>query len=623
LPSLSENGFSFNNNFNFISAKRKKNILTTPTFFINLNKIITDTVLNYGVLLNVAQSNIDNEFFMAGNLRIGYNKLISNIYKDLPSIFFAQTNMLLRYKVFNFIAMYNYGSLSITENSNIIKGKNNNLYPQTFRFNFSHQYQFKRKKNLIIENNLTYFYQNIRKSSTISAMPQVFYFTKNKVRFGLNANINFNSAISRNYYPTLSSIINQNTNPDDVKRSRSTSVFFGFNVKRDFNIPMPKKFRNNKYCDAKFVVFLDLNGDKIMNENEVAVENVVLRMNEFEVITDAKGSASFINISFAKYKLQVLPLIDMGSWFPNVSDSLEVCGPEPIYLPFSKGVQVYGNVELDREAQSGEIYQKLDVSRFKLYLTDTTGKVYSSLTDINGNFSFYVPYAKYVLHFDEKVLGSNFYLPDNDIELDLSQGIDSYFHHFLIIEKKRKIRKKIFGPDGKITYVDETAESKKEKDKAGKDNNKQNSSNLKNNKAGQNGNSGINGADGMITFEAKFKQLDSLLEVLNRMIMRAATKPDVRAIVHQEMQLLIDELNATFTIVIEELPKSKNPTGILLQLLRMKKVEEVKKANGVKYYISGDYKSIVEAEKFCRDFQTSGFRKARVAKRNAILNPSK
>jgi tetratricopeptide (TPR) repeat protein len=47
-----------------------------------------------------------------------------------------------------------------------------------------------------------------------------------------------------------------------------------------------------------------------------------------------------------------------------------------------------------------------------------------------------VPYSKYTLKFDEKVLGSSFYLAENDINLDLRSGIESYYHNFLIIEKK-------------------------------------------------------------------------------------------------------------------------------------------------------------------------------------------
>ncbi len=622
LPSLNVNNLSFINVLTFSKIQRRNTKLTSSQgIFFNYNKFNLDTIISSGLQINLGQSNYENNFFAAGNMRFGYNKLLTKNYFNSPAVFFLQSNVTLRYKVWNIMAMYNYGSISLVESSRIIKGLVNNFYPQSFRINLSHQLQLKQYKKFILENNFVYFYMNTIKSNSISLFSQLFYYTKNYTRFGLNLNYNFNSSSGTgNLNLSQSAFLNQAFNSNEQKKNKSQAIFFGFNVKKDLFIPIPKRFRNTKYCDAKFVVFLDINGNKIKDENEVPVENVVLRMNDYEVITDATGSANFINISFAKYRIQVLPLIDMGAWFPNVGDSLEVCGPEPIYLPFSKGVQVYGNVELDRELQSSELYQKLDVSRFKLYLTDSTGKVYSTLTDNNGNFSFYVPYERYILHFDEKVLGSSFYLPDNDIDLDLRSGIESYYHHFLIIEKKRKIKKKIFGPDGKITYVEEEAGSKKsDKDKKAEKDEKNKNIIKSGDDVNKDGKSGSDGMNGMISFEAKFKQLDSLLEVLNRMIARAATKPDVRFIVHQEIQLLIEELNATFTIVIDELPKGKNPTGILLQLVRMKKVQEKKLNNGKKLYFSGDYKEITEAEKFCRDFQSSGFRKAKVVKRNDLI----
>jgi hypothetical protein len=464
---------------------------------------------------------------------------------------------------------------------------------------------------------------NLLKKNNIGIFSQLFYYTNNNFRFSIFTNFALNSSI-RVDYKNLSS----NATPivtEGSERNISNSLNFGATIKKDFAIPIPRRFRNNKFCDSKFVVFFDVNGNNKMEEGEVPLENVVLRMNDYEVITDEKGSASFINISFAKYRLQVFPLIDVGSWFPNVSDSMEVCGPEPIYIPFTKGVQVYGLVELDREEYAGQLYEKLDISRFKLYLIDSIGKTHTSVTDNKGNFNFYVPYSKYTLKFDENALGTNFYLPENDIELDLSSGIESYYHHFLIIEKKRKVKKKIFGPDGKITYVEEQSSSKSSKDKKTgdvkddlfltSDSLNQSDKNISNN--------GRDGKDGQFSLQVKETKLDSLIKLLNELLKKVATKADVKTIVKQEIQLLRDELNATFTIQIEEFPKGKRPTGVLLQLIRMKKVEELKLNDGKIVYYSGEYKTVQEAEKFCRDFQTSGFRNAKVANRKTLLTTKK
>jgi hypothetical protein len=610
--------FSLTNNISIITKPSKKNIKIVPFYFVNYYKQLIDKLLDYGIQFNITKSKFDKNKFVGGNVFAGYSTLINN--KSSGQVFTSQFNVFMRYKVWNIMALYGYGPFSIIEKINVLKYSPPTV-KQHVRATVGHQLQFK-NKYFIWENNLTLMYLNSLKRTSASYFSQLYYYTKNNTRFSFFWNYNITSGYGFQYnniipqpVPVVSS--------DRTKKNVSQGSIFGLNIKQDFGIPIPKKFRNTKFCDSRFIVFLDANGNGKMEDAEVPVENIVLRMNEFEVITNDKGSASFINISFAKYKLQVFPLIDLGSWFPNVPDSMEVCGPDPIYIPFTKGVNVYGVVELDREEYAGQLFDRLDVSRFKIYLIDSTGKSFTSITDNKGNFNFNVPYSKYTLKFDENALGTNFYLPENDIPLDLSTGIESYYHHFLIIEKKRKVKKKIFGPDGKITYVEEDASSKSKKDK--KDGNNEDdltkidSLNTKE----SNGLSGKDGKDASFNYQIKETKLDSLIKLLNELLKKVATKPDVRAIVKQEIQLLRDELNATFTIQIEQFPKGKRPTGVLLQLIRMKKVEELKLPDGKVVYYSGDYKTVQEAEKFCKDFQSSGFRNAKVANRKTLLSNNK
>jgi hypothetical protein len=619
FPNDSTASFTFNNLFLISNSKVKnKKIVVIPSYYVDIAGVNINRLISYGGQFNLVNKTFKKDYFVGGTVRAGYTNLLND--KSLGAVFNTQANIFIRYKVWNLLGLYNYGPFSNIEKINVLK-KSPNTVSQMIRISLGHQYQFK-NKHFLWENNQNYIYLNTFKRHTFGIFSQLFYFTDNNLRFAFFVNYNITSG----YGFTYSNVITTNSPSiplETQKRNYSQGTMIGINIKKDFAIPIPKRFRNNKFCDSKFVVFLDVNGNNKMEEGEVPVENVVLRMNDYEVITNDKGAASFINISFAKYKLQVFPLLDVGSWFPNVPDSMEVCGPEPIYIPFTKGVQVYGIVELDREEFAGQLFEKLDVSRFKIYLVDSTGRTHTSVTDNRGNFNFFVPYAKYTLKFDENALGNGFYLPENDISLDLSTGIESYYHHFLIIEKKRKVKKKIFGPDGKITYVEEDASSKGKKDKKnGEDdvNNLSKADSLNNANAN---NAGKDGKDGSINYQIKETKLDSLIKLLNELLKKVATKPDVRAIVKQEIQLLRDEINATFTIQIEEFPKGKRPTGVLLQLIRMKKVEELKLPNGKVVYYSGDYKTVQEAEKFCKDFQSSGFKKAQVANRKTLLNSNK
>ena len=613
LPTPSTSNMVFGNVLSFNPKPKKRPIQISPAVYVNYSRFFNDTLLSGGGQFNFSKSNFENNFFAGGTVRMGYNKLLSD--PQFGSIFNLQSNIFMRYRVWNIIGMYNYGPLGNYETATILKSTIN-AYPQTIRLSVGHQYQFK-NLHFVLENNPTYMYLNSLKRHSFSLFSQLFYFTDNNFRVSVNATINFTSGLSYiyDYSPSGTQFLPVETNQT---RITDKSVLFGVTLKKNFAIPIPKRFRNKKFCDANFVVFLDVNGNGKMEESEVPVENIVLRMGEYEVITDEKGRAGFVNTSFAKYHVQVIPLIDMGSWFPNIDDSVDVCGPDLMYIPFTKGTQVYGTVELDHETYSGEIFDKLDVSRFKIYLIDSAGRTFSSITDNKGNFNFYVPHAKYTLKFDEKALGTGFYLPENDISLDLRHGIESYYHHFLIIQKKRKVKKKIFGPDGKVTYVEEEGSSSLNK-------NDQNKNQVKNTSTGKSG-KGLNknsGPDSSAVSAVSETKLDSLIDLLNRLMAKMASKADVRSIVKQEMQDLIDQLNATFTIQVDELPNGTLPTGLLLQLSRLKKVESFKSVSGSTVYYSGDYKNINDAEKFCRDFQTSGFRKARVINKKQLLKKVK
>lgn len=620
LPNDSTASFNFNNLISLTNPTRKSknHVSIIPFYFFDIVGFQTNRLMNYGVQLNIANNKFKKDYYIGGSVRFGYSNLMN--IKGYGAVFNSQANLFIRYKVWNLLGLYNYGPFSNIEKVNVLTTSPATVN-QMIRISIGHQYQFK-NKHFVWENNPTYIYLNKLKRNTVSLFSQLYYYTDNRLRvcFFMNYNISSGLGYSYNVVTTGTPVLNT----ESQKKKITYGSLFGLNIKKDFSIPIPKRFRNNKFCDSKFVVFLDVNGNNKMEEGEVPVENVVLRMNDYEVITNEKGSASFINISFAKYKLQVFPLVDVGSWFPNVPDSMEVCGPEPIYIPFTKGVQVYGLVELDREEYAGQLFEKLDVSRFKIYLVDSTGKTHTSVTDNRGNFNFYVPYGKYTLKFDENALGTSFYLPENDIPLDLSTGIESYYHHFLIIEKRRKVRKKIFGPDGKITYIEEEASGKGKKDKKEGDSDENLLSKADSlNNANTNVDNGKDGKDGSFNYQIKETKLDSLIKLLNELLKKVATKPDVRAIVKQEIQLLRDELNATFTIQIEEFPKGKRPTGVLLQLIRMKKVEELKQPDGKIVYYSGDYKTVQDAEKFCKDFQASGFRNAKVANRKTLLSNKK
>lgn len=443
IPGFSQNNILFNNVLIFALPPKSK-VSYNPGIYLNYSDYFSEKLLSSGLQLSVNTYNPDENFRMGFFLKGGYNKLLN--YPELGTFFTAQTNTFLSYRTWNIYLRYFYGPQGVT---NIVYTLNNQRrYPQSFSAALSNQYQFK-NKHFLWENNVNYNYMNTNNRHSIGLFSQLFYFSNGGWRFNFNISYNYNISDSYKYSYIPGSANNYYLEPTD-KKMTNHNFQLGAGVKKDFAIPIPEKFRKTRFCNANFKVFLDVNGNKKFDTDEIPLENIVIRMNDFEVLTNVKGEASFLNMGLGLYGLQVLSLVDIGAWFAVVPDSMDVFGPAVIYIPFSKGVKILGNVQINREKFSNDIQENIDISRIKIFLVDSIGKVITSVTDNMGNFKFYVPYGKYTLKFDEKILGASFELTQNDIPLELLDGMESYYHTFFIIEKKRKVVNKKFGPDGKV-----------------------------------------------------------------------------------------------------------------------------------------------------------------------------
>ena len=191
-----------------------------------------------------------------------------------------------------------------------------------------------------------------------------------------------------------------------------------------------------------------------MDNDEVPLENIVIKVNGHEVLTDKDGKGKFVNIPCGTYEHSIVPLIDLDGWFTYSMDSIDIIG-EQYYVPFTRGVKVAGSIVLDREKYTKDVIATLDLSGIKIFTTDTLGNTMATMTDMQGNFNFYVPYGSYILSMDEEVLGDRFYIAQNHIPMDLYDGMDGFYQSFFIIEKRRSVKKKKFNEKGELIMVDE------------------------------------------------------------------------------------------------------------------------------------------------------------------------
>jgi hypothetical protein len=433
----------FSNLIFFGLDKRKKNMLV-PGMYVNYSEYFAQRLISQGLQFNISKSDPQENLRLGLTIKGGFNRLLSHPQYGL--FFTSQINSFVTYKTLNLNARYFYGPQSQFDVISSLSRQSK--YSQVLFLSAGHQYQFK-NKHFVFENTMSYNYTYINLRQNVSLFSQLFYFAQGGWRFNFNLNFNYNVSdnIRFTYDPAAQG---QYQAESGTNKQKTKSVQFGFGVKKDLGIPLPKKIAKRKYTTCQFKAFLDINGNRMFDKDEAPLENVIVRLDDYEAQTDINGELSFENIQMGKYRMQVLSLENLGAWFPIKSDSIDITGPGINYVPFTRGVQILGTVEVNREKFSAGMRENLDVSRIKIFLIDSAGRSVTTLTDKEGNFNFYLPYGNYTLRFDESVLGAEFELSQNDVPVQLYSGMESFYHSFYIVERKRKVKTKKFGADGTV-----------------------------------------------------------------------------------------------------------------------------------------------------------------------------
>ena len=338
-------------------------------------------------------------------------------------------------------------------------------------------------------------------------------------------------------------------------------------------------------------------------------------MGKDETQTNALGEVKYENVQLGKYKLSAFPLEEIGAWFAIIKDSVDINVSGTQFIPFSQGVRVLGNIELDREKFSLNLVNKLDISRLKIFLRDSSGNNISTLTDNEGNFKFYTPKGKYTLAFDEAVLGSDFELAENDIELDLSDGVESYYHTFYILQKRRKVKAKKFSSEGteissnnNQELLQRFANTKKENTSKVKNIDAKNEADLAKDR-----NDSINNVIDLKNRAIKLSKLDSITTLLNSNINdnnRNDNNTEKLKLLAQEIR---NELGINFSVELETIPLNQLPNGLLRQMIRLNSVDTTLNNDGSKKYYTGSYKTVLEAEQEALKYRKKGFKKAQIS----------
>jgi hypothetical protein len=438
-----------------IRPARARNQFLIPNLYHNYIADSAARMHQAGLNFNASVFNYEKNIRAALNLMGGYNFYRDSVVRD--PLFNLNAFVMFGYRNMSANIRYVYGHINFQG----VRGfyTNPTRFPQFVFSTISKQHVFAKMPNFVGELQLNHSWNNITYSHNLGLSPNIYFFTNNGWRFNLLAFFNLNA---RNPEKAQQFYAYQGTGiplPEAEPGTQfASNMNFQLGVRKEFGILLPKKMRRTFYTDATFVAFLDFNGNRIMDNDEVPLENMVVQLNGHEAITNSEGKVQFLHVQHKRYFHNVIPLVDMGGWFGLRTDSIDITPQSTYYIPFTRGVKIMGSVLLDREKFSADVVAELDLSNIKIFTTDTSGNTFATMTDRAGNFEFYVPFGYYALSMDEEVLSDRFILAQNNIPLELEEGMESYYQAFFIIEKRRKIKKKKFNEKGEVVIVEEIEE---------------------------------------------------------------------------------------------------------------------------------------------------------------------
>ncbi|MCX7861702.1 MAG: hypothetical protein N2449_01755 [Bacteroidales bacterium] len=430
--------YLLNNQLN-VTRTNRNGLFYNPFLFYHASRSMNFDVHSRGVGFNVSNYNLEKNIRSFFNIRSGYNRAMDTLSNDY---FFTQTALFVQYRTISFMLRYTLGNLNFSKQSFFNQSRKN---PQSIGLSSRYQHQFK-NPSFIYQQLVSYSYSTLS-GNQINFTPEMMYFTRSGWRFRIFTEINF-AKDSRNILPDYYYFMNNPEN--EIKEPTWThNIYIGLGVRKEFGIPVP--FVKPTHGTITFKAYYDINGNAKRDANETVLENVVIRVNGWEVMTNERGECVLKNIPLGVYSITAFSIVDLKGWFPNISDTLVVNKNTVVDIPFIRGVKITGKVFIQRDPNSPTADFKLDVSRIKIVASNH--KVYTALTDKNGYYELYLPAGKYTLSMDESILGNRLQLLQNHFEINIDDKFDNLFMPFYIIEKSRKI--KVIRFDSQGNRIDE------------------------------------------------------------------------------------------------------------------------------------------------------------------------
>ncbi|HVI46113.1 MAG TPA: carboxypeptidase-like regulatory domain-containing protein [Chitinophaga sp.] len=211
--------------------------------------------------------------------------------------------------------------------------------------------------------------------------------------------------------------------------------YVNVSVNKRFNIPL---FFRKKYSTLNLISFSDVNGNGIKEPSEKPIGDLQVDINNIPFITDEKGNISYKNISQGEYQLDFRRISNIRGLVPaaGLSQRIQVKNDITVMLPFRKSRVISGNVTVSADSLGKSQFSRGNI---KVTASDSSGLIYSTLTNDTGDYFLNVPAGKYVVSLNPQAFDGKIKPRQMSYVADVNRDTTVVIN-FEVIDKSRRIR---------------------------------------------------------------------------------------------------------------------------------------------------------------------------------------
>lgn len=357
------------------------------------------------------------------------------IEDDYTTIHFR---LAFRQRNFRMSGLYYYGARYMIDHINYAESRET---PRSYFVNANYEYWGGKQKKVLLNLASNVSYRTTLDRLQVNFRPNVEYYVAQGFKIkGYASVVAFNQG-ERDFEINNKHVINP--------QYSSGRFEMGLGFTKDIGLPMSSK--NN--FDLKFIAFCDDNGNGVKDANEECIPNMLIVATELtetnnvdfssysgnlEVITNENGEAVILNIDKGNYRIETHPLQRLKSWYTDRNFSTAVFEDKTIYLAQAKGGKIYGSIQLEVGNHS-RFDNEISLENIKITAADSSGFVYSCLTDKNGSFILNAPMGAYTISVNEELFSGSFVLAENNMLVVIDNVFSEKQQNFFVKEKERKV----------------------------------------------------------------------------------------------------------------------------------------------------------------------------------------